>query len=473
MAERLSASLQENLLTLLCFNKDAAKIIAGAVEAVYFDPLYRDVATRAIDYLKQYKEPAGEHIADLFEDVLSGKDKKRSNFFGGLLRTLHQNQGSVNADYAIDNLTKFLRLQKMRSAIQEAAELLQDETTAVASLDEATEIMRASTEQQAKLFDPGTRLSDAKRTLAFLEDDDEVFPTGIRELDLRSLGPVRKGLHVFIGLAKRGKSWWLINLGRRAAQAGKKVLHITLEMSEKKVSQRYMQTFFAASKRATNGERKGFETDELGRVTGVTDEKIRAAFSFDDPKAARILKQRITKFQTLLNNIIVKEFPTRQLTYAQLVAYIDGLEHSEKFIPDLIILDYVDLMKVSIKDFRLSLGDLMGQVRGLAVQRNLAIATVTQSNREGLDRKEVGEGNVAEDWSKVAIADVVMTYSQTKAEKQHGIARITVTNARNEMDGLQILISQSYATGQFCRASALMTGEWLRQGGMLDRLPSA
>jgi len=49
---------------------------------------------------------------------------------------------------------------------------------------------------------------------------------------------------------------------------------------------------------------------------------------------------------------------------------------------------------------------------------------------------------------------VVLTYSQTPAEKSLNLARLFVEKARNEESKMQVLITQAYGVGQFCLDSA-------------------
>jgi hypothetical protein len=70
---------------------------------------------------------------------------------------------------------------------------------------------------------------------------------------------------------------------------------------------------------------------------------------------------------------------------------------------------------------------------------------------------------VAEDWSKIATSDTVLTYNQTAKERELGLARIYVSNARSEFDKITVLIAQAYSVGQFSLDSALMQDEYWSQ----------
>ena len=77
-----------------------------------------------------------------------------------------------------------------------------------------------------------------------------------------------------------------------------------------------------------------------------------------------------------------------------------------------------------------------------------------------MNAKVVKDDMVAEDVSKIATADNVITYSQTEQERKLGLARLWVSNARNDEDKFMILISQCYAAGQFCLNSTLMLSDY-------------
>jgi hypothetical protein len=238
-----------------------------------------------------------------------------------------------------------------------------------------------------------------------------------------------------------------------------KVCHITLEMSEERSAQRYMQALFSMAKRKEIQKVTKFTRDSLGRLDGFAETEMRPKITMDDPKIMDKLARRIKKFgPRMLGNIVVKQFPTGTLTVRQLEAYLDGLESNERFIPDLLIIDYPDLMDVDKNNYRLSIDEIYKQLRGIFVSRNIAGAIVSQGNRSSEKAKHVGADNVAEAWSKIAHADCVITYNQTVAEKKMGLARLYVAGGRNDEDKITLVISQNYAVGLFSVDSILMSG---------------
>lgn len=448
MPDYFAVNLQEDLISLLCFDDENSKIVFNTVDLDLFDDDYREIAERAYTYIERYEKAPGKHIIDLMGDILEGKDKRRAKFFEMKIGDLFDGYEGTDVQYTIDRAHNFIRRQRFKNGLIQASQIIQ--SGGEGAEDEAAKVMHDAMEIRNKLFDPGVFLSDTKQTFQFFEDLDEVFPTGIKEFDERNVGPIRKGLTIFIALPKRGKTWWLVNLGKMSMLHGKKVLHITLEMSEKRMAKRYYQALFAIAKRKDqNFQRTFFELDKLGKLIGFKREDIIAKLAFDDPKIIKKLTSEVKRWKPGLNRILIKEFPTGQLLVRELTAYLDSLESAYRYKPDLLILDYADLMKVDPRNYRHELGNIYKEIRGIAVARNIALVTASQGHREGQKIKTMSGANVAEDFSKIATADCVITYNQTSHEKAFDLARLHVSEARDDEDKFTVLISQQYGFGQF------------------------
>jgi len=126
----------------------------------------------------------------------------------------------------------------------------------------------------------------------------------------------------------------------------------------------------------------------------------------------------------------------------------------------MVIVDYPDLMRTDKDNYRISVDQIYKDLRGMAIDRNIAMVVVSQSNRGGAKKKILGSENVAEAYSKVHHADLVITLNSTSAEKKLGLARLYVTNARNDEGNLTIVISQSYKTSTFAVDSAIISQKY-------------
>ena len=450
----LQGFLSENIMCMLAYNDTYASIIRNTIPLNLWSGPYRILASRIYNHIDQFKVPPKDHLPDILSDKLESEGAE-SDIYRNLVIDIRNAKEGINEEYVSHQLEIFIKRQSFRSISVELTKALQTDTEE--SLERAEHLIEQARRQQLQVFDPGTRLSDKNKSLRFLDLSNDCFPTGIPELDKRGLGPTRKEYWQLVADKKKGKSMMLSHLGKMALLHRLKVVHITLEMSEARVSQRYFQTLYSIAKRPEISKISKFKKDDRGIMTDFIQSDINPKYSLQDPDIRKNLENLIDQWAIRqLNNIYIKEFPTSSLTINQLEGYLDNLAATKKFHPDLLILDYPDLMKLDRKDLRLSLDALVKRLRGLAVERNIALATVSQSNRAGSKAKLLDADSIAEAYSKTQDADVTLTLSMTSAEKRLGLARLYVAAGRNDEDGFTVVISQHYKTGTFVLDSAMV-----------------
>lgn len=454
--ERLSGALQENVLTVLCFDEKYATLVRAAVTPRTFESaVFREVAGAAIDYLDQFGVPVKEHLPDHLEHVLEGDDKRKADSYRRLLDNLFASRETVNAEYVISQLHKFVRQQNLKSSVLRAVEALED-----GRVDDAEVELQKGMNTQATVFSGGFALDNPDDVAGVLDEpEEEGFDLGIPGLDEGGVIPRRKELLLFVAPRGRGKSWFVTHCAKMALVHKWSVLVVTLEMSERRYAARFLQAFFSIGKREAITRVTKFSKDRDGELSGLVQEKIERETLRDDGIKAKLVARAKREFKKRAK-LRIKGFPSGSMTFAMLEAYLDGLERFEKWTPDLICLDYPDLMDLQEDDLRIGLGKVTVKLRGLADRRNAAVVAVSQGNRESETATTVTGGMVAEDISKLATADNMLTYSQTPAEYALGLARIFVEKARNEAAKFSVLISQAYAIGQFCLDSIALSGEY-------------
>jgi replicative DNA helicase len=458
MSENISGMLQENVLTLLCFDDAAAKLIRGSIQSHHFESVYfRDIASVAISFIDNFGVAIKEHLPDELEHLLTSDDQRKAKLYKQILSDLFLSKESINREYVLSQLEKFLRQQTLKIGLISAVEELQN-----GNLDQAEEKITAALKSRLHTFDPGTMLWDQAKSLSFYDKlDVPSIPMGIQVLDELHVGPREGELCIMIAPPKRGKTWWLINCGKSALLARKKVLHITLEMAEHQIAQRYIQALFSVTKRDATTRLPRLHKDATGTLISVDHVEVQRV-ALHDPTSRKYIGRKLKSMEGRLP-LVIKQFPTGMLTIAALNGYLEMLETTHKFIPDIILLDYADLMKVGSDNMRADIGNLYKDLRGVAVERNLAMVSASQGNRLSASARVITDDMVAEDWSKIATSDTVLTYNQTAKERELGLARIYVSNARSEFDKITVLIAQAYSVGQFSLDSALMQDEYWSQ----------
>ena len=451
---KLTTAIQESLIAILLHDDTpgGAGAVVGLIPARSYDPYYKDIFLAASEYFESYGKAPGEHALDIF-DTLKSQKPDDADIFDRIYESIEIISEEVNRDYVFKQAGAFARHQAMRAGMATAIEALQRNTAE--GVEEASAALQSALENSYQQFDPGISFSDTSRSLEFLDMEWDSFPTGIKELDAANMGPARKRLHVFAADTGGGKTWWLIQLAKMAVLNRYRVLYITMELGDDELMGRMMQAMFAVTKRKGEVRRKQFQTGSDGGFRGWVEKVITNRPSFADKKIRQYLTKRAEKFKRR-PELLIKEFPAGQLTMAQLKAYLSSLEGAKGFIPDLIIVDAPDNMYHSMANKRLELGQLYVQLKGLAQERNCAVAAVTQANREGGRSRTVTKQHVAEDYSKIGTADIFITFSQTQDEHDLGLARLFVAKGRGDTDKFTVLIAQAFGLGQFALDSHMM-----------------
>jgi hypothetical protein len=448
------ASLQENILAALLFNEKAGAAISAQVIPAHFDENYREIAERALWYRRKYNRPPGlTHLDDLFGKLLQ---PGRAPRIRRVVFDLADLANKINGDYVVASTQEFIREQTIKAALVNANSRYEMGGENLA--DDVEGILSSALRFRTQTLEAGTFLSDATRSLKFLDRREDGIDWGVPLFKKLAIQLIPGEQTLLIAPKGSGKSWSCIHVGTVALLQRYRVLHIALEMSEKQVAQRYYQRIWAAGSRAEDEYNKTFlEFDRLDRLSGFRTRKgLTPRWSFNQPSAKKELTKRIKQWGTKLDRLVIKSFHSGQLTLSQLEGYLDFLAMQHKFYPNLLIVDYPDLMQQDPKNLRISLGSTFVNLRGIAGKRNMALYTPTQGGRATIGAKYTGSNDVTEDISKVFTADNVFTFQRTPAEKELGLARLAVAHGRDVPDGTEILLTQAYATGQWVLDAAIM-----------------
>lgn len=461
----IPASLQESILATLCFDSKWGGVISTLVTGDHFDGQFRDIAGPVLDYVKKYrKAPGRTHLDDLFGKALVDEGRSRAAPIRRLLFNLASMEEGLNGEYVARQASYFVQSQVLKTALMTASERYGRGGDDIVE-DVKDILQKALRGEDDNTFDAGVFLSDDQRGLAFLDKGPQGISFGIDQLDHAGICMVAKQMTLYIGPKGSGKTWFCVQCGRQGLLNGARVLHVSLEVREEVIAGRYYANIFGG------GARDGvsvsqFEFDRLKRWTGMKRVHRDPKINFSAENAKSQLRKLIkgTTWGIRFGRIVVKAFPTRQLTVSRLRQYLDWLEVTKRFIPTLLIVDYPDLMQTDKSNYRISLGIIFEELRGLAVERNLALICPTQGSRGTIGASRVRSTGVAEDISKVFTADDVLAYSQTSQEKKLNLARLSIEHARNVPGGTEILLSQAYGLGQYVLQSAYMTGDdyWSR-----------
>ena len=261
----------------------------------------------------------------------------------------------------------------------------------------------------------------------YRENSRETIPTPwprINDLLQGGLGNGDFGL--IFGNPGGGKSWSLVALGGHAVRLGYNVLHYTLELGEDYVGKRY-DAFFTKI--------------PVNKVDSHRD------------KIEEIIPQ-------LPGKLIIKEYPTGKATISTVESHI-AKATSMGSKPDLVIIDYVDLLSSRKKnrERKDEIDDIYTSTKGLARQLDIPIWSVSQVNRAGANDNVIQGDKAAGSYDKIMITDFCMSLSRKKEDKVNNTGRFHLMKNRYGMDGLTFGIEADTSTGHFVVKNEYFEGE--------------
>jgi replicative DNA helicase len=238
----------------------------------------------------------------------------------------------------------------------------------------------------------------------YREEERAPMPTfwpHINELLMGGLGVGDLG--IIFGNPGGGKSWMLVNIGAEAVKRGYTVCHYTLELSEYYVGKRYDALFTGIDVQSVQKNRQTIE-DTVSKIKG---------------------------------KLIIKEFPMGKATTHTIESHIQKCRDLG-YPPDLVIIDYVDLLKSKTKsiDPKDAIDDVYTATKGMARELKVPIWTVSQVNRAGAKDDVIEGDKAAGSYNKMMIADFAMSLSRKRQDKVNGTGRIHIMKNRYGMDGM-------------------------------------
>jgi len=231
--------------------------------------------------------------------------------------------------------------------------------------------------------------------------------------DLTDGGLGKGELAVFVAPAGIGKSWGLINIGANAIKKGMTVLHYTLELNEAYVGLRY---------------------DSV--ITGIPNQNLKHYQSQ--------VKDDLAK---LKGELIIKHYPTKSVSVIGLRAHIEKCIMQDKK-PDVIIVDYADLLRGHGQEKRHELEGIYEDLRGMAGEYEIPVWTASQANRSALEEDVIDASKVSESYGKVMVADFIISLSRKVQDKLAGTGRWHVIKNRFGPDGITLPSKMNTSNGQ-------------------------
>ena len=315
-----------------------------------------------------------------------------------MAKTMANKLDDGSSSYIKDKALDFCKKQKLKEALMKSVSLIND-----SSFDEVAAVINGALSLGC----------DMDFGHDYIKDFEERFKLRVRNpvstgwdvVDHLTKGGLGTGeLGMVIAPTGAGKSMVLVHLGAAALKAGKNVVHYTLELSDKVVAGRYDSCI---TKIPLN--------DLFSRKEDIMD------LVMDIP-----------------GSLTVKEYPTKSASIVTVRNHLEKLK-SRGINPDMIIVDYADLMKPAgdpRAEKRHQLESLYEDLRALSQEYKCPVWTASQTNRTALNAEVITIESISEALNKCFVADFIVSVSRTMQDREANTGRLIVNKNRNGPDGM-------------------------------------
>jgi replicative DNA helicase len=152
----------------------------------------------------------------------------------------------------------------------------------------------------------------------------------------------------------------------------------------------------------------------------------------------------------LQGQLIIKEYSPGKASIATVEAHIKKCIDQD-FKPDLVIIDYVDLLrsKKNNRERKDEIDDIYISTKALARELQLPVWSVSQVNRAGAKDDIIEGDKAAGSYDKMMVTDVAISLSRKRKDKVDGTGRFHIMKNRYGMDGMSFNVKADTSTGHF------------------------
>lgn len=375
---------QKLLVEYLISSTDIFLLCLPILKDEYFDPMLRKAVRFIIDYYNNFS--AIPNLAQISAET--GVDLK------------YQDITRDKFDYVKMEMQQFCSTSAAKLCIMESIPLIEQ-----GKLGEIQKkIQEAATISLDRDIGSDFFIEPVSKIENMFSKDIIPMSTGWKSVDRELDGGIgRKELTIFVAPPSGGKSISLSNLGLNFQMCGKNVLYLSMEMAERMVGKRSYSLL---------GDCKASE------------------LFVNRHNVARIISENKDKW----GDFIVKRLPVGT-TSNKIRGFLKEFELQKRYIPDIILVDYLDLMhpneKIDFNNINLKDKLVSEQVREIGEDYNIAIVSASQMNREGMQKSKMDMEYIAGGITKANTADNMMYVDLTPESKKDGIVSFYFMKTRN------------------------------------------
>jgi hypothetical protein len=454
------------ILTGMLTDTDFLDECEGFLKPELFDsPGARRLGRWALAHYQTYREAIGMAVLDRFENFVSSREEDDSEVvqMAGILERLEEG-GTSSVEYMKDAAWEFFQFQQFRVTAGNVMTAVDN-----GDLEAAMQAVQGYDElekERPSWVDPF--LEPDRAAMSVEKTGEELFR--IHGALGCLVNPMLKREHLVSILAseKKGKTFHLTNLALAARAQGRDVAFFQAgDMTEDQLLTRIGVTLTGRPEMESDcGE---FEVPCLDCQYNIDDEcdmewrkcdvdSTRAGYlpcrvcqrlrhpdwspvvtrrkvREDRPLTVPAARKALDHFRRITphSQFRLSTHPNETLTTYGIYRILDRWERLDGFVPDVIVIDYADLLEVegmANKDRRNQEDTKWKRLRRMSQERRALVITASQADTASYEAKVLGATNFSESKTKNAHVNAIFGLNQSPEEKEAGIMRVNTVLAR-------------------------------------------
>lgn len=403
--------IEHTILSNLLYNEEYCRKVLPYIKEDYFDDEgHRKIFTTYSDYVDIYKQPPSVEALKISIDKRKDLNEEGFKVIMQAVDGLRIDS-ATNQEWLVAETEKFCQDKDLYNAIRRSILILDGQDK---ELDKGA-IPQLLSDSLGISF-------DAHIGHDFLEEYEARYDYYHRreerldfDLDLMNKitkgGLPRKSMTVLLATSGGGKSLFKCHLAAQHLLFGRNVLYITMELAEEEVARRID-----------------------ANIMDITLDEVK-----DLP--LHVMEKKISRFKSKTpGKLIIKEYPTGSAHAGHFRHLLNELRLKKNFTPDIIFVDYINICAsqrvkgVAAANSYTLVKSIAEEIRGLAMEFNVAVVTSSQFNRSGYDNSDVDLTNTSESMGIVHTADAI--FALISSEELANLGQLMVKQLKNRWGDL-------------------------------------
>lgn len=368
---------QKLLLSFLISSQELFVKVSPILKSVYFDPKVKNVVKFIQTYFDDYKSPPTP-------ELIKAETSQVIELKPSLTRQ--------EIAYAERELETFCKNRAMEEAIYAAAPLV-----AEGKHGDIEKLIRDALTVSLQRNIGLDYFQDPEARLTLMSINSPMTPTGIFKLDENLGGGINRKEMLLLGAPSGvGKSITMANIAKNLLKRGLNGVYITFELSQDVTAKRFDSMFTGIG-----------QTEIFKNITKVSIE--------------------VKKHAEGHGQLFIVRMPESTTNANHIRAYLKEFEIVNGFLPDFLVIDYLDLMcsvqSVSAENLFIKDKYVSEELRSIANEYNLMMITASQLNRSAQNVEsfeDLNHSHIAGGISKIMTADNVVYIMQNNQMKARG-----------------------------------------------------